>query len=155
MGTPDVLMIEAAPGAKEIEQAKWRGGATPDEGVVDALPYIDHDYADPKVKAEVDKMIAEEMRLSSKKPADFLAELPAVPSINPQVSLFGLNYFEHFTQYSSPGCARVIRFSFVMQQMLWKLRMVLISLDKNDVSFIRIIQCLRKSSTVCELEKLR
>lgn len=84
MGTPDVLMIEAAPGAKEIEQAKWRGGATPDEGVVDALPYIDHDYADPKVKAEVDKMIAEEMRLSSKKPADFLAELPAVPSINPQ-----------------------------------------------------------------------
>lgn len=84
MGTPDVLMIEAAPGAKEIEQAKWRNG-TLDESVVDALPYIDHDYADPKVKAEVDKMIAEEMRVSSKKPADFLAELPAVPSINPQV----------------------------------------------------------------------
>jgi len=84
MGTPDVLMIEAPPGAKEIEQAKWRGGGTLDESV-DALPYIDHDYADPKVKAEVDKMIAEEMRVSSKKPADFLAELPAVPSINLQV----------------------------------------------------------------------
>ncbi|XP_024384036.1 pre-mRNA-splicing factor SPF27 homolog [Physcomitrium patens] len=82
MGSPDVLMIEAAPGAKEIEQAKWRNGALDD--TVDALPYIDHDYADPKVKAEVDKMIAEEMRLSSKKPSDFLAELPPVPSINAQ-----------------------------------------------------------------------
>jgi hypothetical protein len=86
MGSPDVLMIEAAPGAKQIEQAKWRGGAL-DDGQVDALPYIDHDYADPKVKAEVDKLIAEEMRLSTKKPADFLAELPPVPSINSQVNL--------------------------------------------------------------------
>ncbi|KAG0559405.1 hypothetical protein KC19_10G102000 [Ceratodon purpureus] len=78
MGSADVLMIEAAPGAR----AMWRSGAF--EESVDALPYIDNDYADPKVKAEVDKMIAEEMRVSSKKPSDFLGDLPSVPFMNPQ-----------------------------------------------------------------------
>lgn len=83
MGSPDVLMIEAADKEGNGQQAKWRNGAM--EDIVDALPYIDHDYGDPKVKAEVDKLIAEEMRVSSKRPADFLAELPPAPVINLQV----------------------------------------------------------------------
>ena len=87
MGTPDVLMLAAPPGASPLAQAQWRRGSS-DADSVDALPYIDHDYADPQVKADVDKLIADEMRLSTKKPADFLAELPPVPSINPQVLCF-------------------------------------------------------------------
>lgn len=87
MGSPDMFMIEAAPGAKDIELAKWRSG--PLDESVDALPYIDHDYTDAKLKAEVDQLVAEEMRASFKKPADFLAELPVVPSINSQVWFIG------------------------------------------------------------------
>lgn len=83
MGSPDVLMIEAPGKEGNGQQAKWRNGAM--EDIVDALPYIDHDYGDPKVKAEVDKLIAEEMRVSSKRPADFLAELPPAPVINLEV----------------------------------------------------------------------
>lgn len=98
MGSPDVLMIEAAD-----KQAKWRNGAM--EDIVDALPYIDHDYVDPKVKAEVDKLIAEEMRVSSKKPADFLAELPPAPVINLQVlfspSFPPLHHMQHYSLLTS------------------------------------------------------
>ncbi|KAL1317248.1 hypothetical protein HN51_069333 [Arachis hypogaea] len=49
---------------------------------IDALPYIDSDYADPRVKAEVDRLVEEEMRRSTKKPADFLNDLPPLPTFN-------------------------------------------------------------------------
>lgn len=67
-------MIEGPPAA-------WNSGVL-DNSDVDALPYIDHDYSDPKVKAEVDKLIEDEMRRSSKRPADFLAQLPPVPKFD-------------------------------------------------------------------------
>lgn len=73
-------MLEGPPGLSS-SLANWTSGefVSPD---VDALPYIDHDYADPKVKAEVDKLIEDEMRRSSKRPADFLSELPPVPKFD-------------------------------------------------------------------------
>ncbi|GAA0160055.1 RNA splicing factor [Lithospermum erythrorhizon] len=67
----DVLMLEAPP----PPPPSWATGAE----VIDALPYIDDDYGDPKVKAEVDRLVEEEMRRSSKKPSDFLKDLPPLP----------------------------------------------------------------------------
>lgn len=49
---------------------------------IDALPYIDEDYGDPRVKAEVDRLVEEEMRRSVKKPADFLRDLPPMPKFD-------------------------------------------------------------------------
>jgi pre-mRNA-splicing factor SPF27 len=45
--------------------------------LIDALAYIDP--LTPDVKQQVDKLIEEEMRRSSRRPADYLKELPAVP----------------------------------------------------------------------------
>ncbi|XP_023518986.1 pre-mRNA-splicing factor SPF27 homolog [Cucurbita pepo subsp. pepo] len=70
----DILMLEAPP---QPSQPAWRVSA--DAEVIDALPYIDDDYADPRVKAEVDRLVEEEMRRSSKRPADFLKDLPPLP----------------------------------------------------------------------------
>ncbi|KAF2949529.1 pre-mRNA-splicing factor SPF27 homolog [Oryza sativa Japonica Group] len=75
-GTREVLMLEAPPAPSG---APWR--APPDAEAVDALPYIDGDYGDPAVKREVDRMVEEEMRRGSRKPADFLRDLPPVPAI--------------------------------------------------------------------------
>ncbi|KAG6550200.1 hypothetical protein Mapa_008160 [Marchantia paleacea] len=75
MGSLDVLMLEAPP-----TQGRWRNGVMDDS--VDALPYIDHDYANAQLKAEVDKLIEEEMRNSTKRPADFLADLPPAPVLD-------------------------------------------------------------------------
>jgi pre-mRNA-splicing factor SPF27 len=69
-------MLEAPPAPSG---APWR--APPDAEAVDALPYIDGDYGDPAVKREVDRMVEEEMRRGSRKPADFLRDLPPVPAI--------------------------------------------------------------------------
>ena len=81
----DILMLKGTP-------SPWSSGVleNPD---IDALPYIDHDYANPKVKAEVDKLIEEEMRCSSKRPADFLAQLPPVPKFDFTVCLLLLLVF--------------------------------------------------------------
>lgn len=68
-GDPDVLMLEAPPSSSPVE-------------IIDALPYIDDDYGDPKVKEEVDRLVEEEMRRSSKKPSDFLKGLPPLPKFN-------------------------------------------------------------------------
>ncbi|KAK1384097.1 Pre-mRNA-splicing factor like [Heracleum sosnowskyi] len=68
----DVLMLEAPPSSRP----SWSTGAD----VIDALPYIDDEY----VKEEVDRMIQKEMRLSAKKPSDFLKQLPPIPSFNLQ-----------------------------------------------------------------------
>jgi pre-mRNA-splicing factor SPF27 len=51
----------------------WRKG----EDLLDALPYIDP--LTPDVKSQVDKLIEEEMRQSTKRPADYLKELPPMP----------------------------------------------------------------------------
>ncbi|TYJ99022.1 pre-mRNA-splicing factor SPF27-like protein [Cucumis melo var. makuwa] len=72
----DILMLEAPP---QPSQPAWRVSA--DAEVIDALPYIDDDYADPRVKAEVDRLVEEEMRRSSKRPADFLKDLPPLPKL--------------------------------------------------------------------------
>ncbi|XP_028786854.1 pre-mRNA-splicing factor SPF27 homolog [Neltuma alba] len=70
----EILMLEAPP-------SHARPTAS-DAEIIDALPYIDDDYADPRVKAEVDRLVEEEMRRSSKKPADFLKDLPPPPKFN-------------------------------------------------------------------------
>ncbi|CAN6925592.1 unnamed protein product, partial [Brassica oleracea] len=72
----DVLMLEAAPEASK----PWASAANAE--VIDALPYIDDDYGNPLIKAEVDRLVEEEMRRSSRKPADFLKELPPLPKFD-------------------------------------------------------------------------
>ncbi|CAN6584849.1 unnamed protein product [Malus baccata var. baccata] len=76
-GSHDVLMLEAPPS----EGPAWPGPLTNAE-TIDALPYIDDDYANPDVKREVDRMVEEELRRTAKKPADFLKELPPLPKPN-------------------------------------------------------------------------
>ncbi|KAL1540167.1 Pre-mRNA-splicing factor SPF27 [Salvia divinorum] len=73
-GNTNILMLEAPP-----QPAPAPAPAAP---IVDALPYIDDDYGNPKVKEEVDRLVEEEMRFSSKKPSDFLKELPPLPTFN-------------------------------------------------------------------------
>lgn len=77
----DILMLEAPP----PQGPAWPGPLTNAE-TIDALPYIDDDYANPDVKREVDRMVEEELRRSAKKPADFLKDLPPLPKPNFQVS---------------------------------------------------------------------
>lgn len=67
----DILMLEAPP-ASDSSRPAWSSGAD----IIDALPYIDDDYGNPAVKAEVDRLVEEEMRRSTKKPSDFLKDLP-------------------------------------------------------------------------------
>lgn len=74
-GNTDILMLEAPP---ELVRA-------PAAEIIDALPYIDDDYGNPVIKAEVDRLVEEEMRRSSKKPSDFLKDLPPLPKFNFQV----------------------------------------------------------------------
>lgn len=52
---------------------------------IDALPYIDDEYSDPQVKAQVDLLIEDEMRRSSKRPSDYLKDLPPVAKFNFEV----------------------------------------------------------------------
>ena len=69
--------MAAAPLALEFtahgQSAGWRRG----EDLIDALPYID--TLPPEAKKQVDALIEEELRRSTKKPADYLREMPAVP----------------------------------------------------------------------------
>jgi pre-mRNA-splicing factor SPF27 len=53
----------------------WRSG----EELIDALPYIDP--LAPDVKRQVESLIEEEMRRSTKRPADYLKDLPAMPAM--------------------------------------------------------------------------
>ncbi|KAL8489705.1 hypothetical protein ACS0TY_025554 [Phlomoides rotata] len=71
-GNTDILMLEAPPQLP----------AAPAAVIIDALPYIDDDYGNPKVKAEVDRLVEDEMRRSSAKPSDFLKSLPPLPTFN-------------------------------------------------------------------------
>jgi len=62
------------------------GGARRGEDLIDALPYVDP--LPPDTKRSVEQLIEEEMRRSSKRPADYLKELPEVPeSVIPEDSL--------------------------------------------------------------------
>ncbi|KAJ8553467.1 hypothetical protein K7X08_024145 [Anisodus acutangulus] len=70
----DVLMLEAPP--------EYRPAVCSSAEVIDALPYIDDDYGDPSVKEEVDRLVEEEMHRSSKKPSDFLKNLPPLRKFN-------------------------------------------------------------------------
>ncbi|KAK6285073.1 hypothetical protein POUND7_004025 [Theobroma cacao] len=72
----EILMLEAPPEAAR----PWASASSAE--ILDALPYIDDDYGNPKVKEEVDRLVEEEMRRSTKKPADFLKDLPPLPSFN-------------------------------------------------------------------------
>ncbi|OVA17465.1 Pre-mRNA-splicing factor SPF27 [Macleaya cordata] len=71
----DILMLEAPP---EASHPSWSGT----QEIIDSLPYIDDDYGDPNVKEVVDKLVEEEMRRSTKKPADYLKDLPPAPKSN-------------------------------------------------------------------------
>ncbi|KAK8479368.1 hypothetical protein V6N11_027619 [Hibiscus sabdariffa] len=72
----EILMLEAPPDAVR----PWASASTAE--TLDALPYIDDDYGNPKVKEEVDRLVEEEMRRSIKKPADFLKDLSPLPTFN-------------------------------------------------------------------------
>ncbi|KAK7383449.1 hypothetical protein VNO78_29128 [Psophocarpus tetragonolobus] len=71
MADGDVLMLEAA--------ASY---SRPNAEIIDALPYIDEDYAEVRVKVEVDRLVEDEMRRSSKKPTHFLKDFPPLPNSN-------------------------------------------------------------------------
>lgn len=58
---------------KAAATGHWRRG----QELIDSLPYIDP--LTPDVKATVDGLIEEEMRSSTKRPADYLKELPPLP----------------------------------------------------------------------------
>ncbi|KAK9668825.1 hypothetical protein RND81_13G089300 [Saponaria officinalis] len=77
-GNGDVLMLEAAADAAR----PWASASNAE--IIDALPYIDDDYANPSVKQEVDRLVEEEMRRSLRKPSDYLKDLPPVPKFNLQ-----------------------------------------------------------------------
>ncbi|PKI60009.1 pre-mRNA-splicing factor SPF27 homolog [Punica granatum] len=72
----DVLMLEAPP---DPTRPSWASPSNAE--TIDALPYIDEDYGHPVVKQEVDRLVEEEMRRSSKKPSDFLKDLPPLPKL--------------------------------------------------------------------------
>lgn len=83
----DVLMLEAPP---DPTRPSWVSASNAE--IIDALPYIDEDYGHPAVKQEVDRLVEQEMRRSSKKPSDFLKDLPPLPKltfeVNPSSSSF-------------------------------------------------------------------
>lgn len=85
------MMLEAAPDAAR----PWASASNAE--TIDALPYIDDDYANPAVKQQVDRLVEEEMRRSSKKPSDFLKDLPPLPKFNFEVlSPNSPNFFYFF-----------------------------------------------------------
>jgi hypothetical protein len=84
----DILYMDAAPahdGPLKLEGSRsWRRGEMDED--IDALPYIDmQGVSDQSWKKEVERMLADEMKKSTKKPADYLAELPPAPRLNFEV----------------------------------------------------------------------
>lgn len=70
------MLLEASP----VNRHSWRNTQT--ESLIDALPYFDQEYEDNRVKADVKRMIQEEMKKGTKKPIDFLNEMPPAPVPN-------------------------------------------------------------------------
>lgn len=89
-GQAEVLLLEGP-------RPAWRVGGGEAEQLVDALPYFDKEYEDGAVRAEVNRLVQEEMRRSRKRPADFRKELPAVPPIRPEVQ-----NQPHFARWTRP-----------------------------------------------------
>lgn len=85
----DVLMLEAPPAPSGPSWSSSYNAET-----IDALPYIDEDYGHQIVKQEVDRLVEEEMRRSSKKPSDYLKELPPIPKLTFEVNFYILLYFK-------------------------------------------------------------
>ncbi|KAL5719352.1 hypothetical protein ACHQM5_012142 [Ranunculus cassubicifolius] len=79
----EILMLEAPPPSQNSLTSTLSGLAR--EEIIDALLYIDDDYSDPNVKAEVDRLVEEEMRKSTKKPSDFLKSFPPAAKPNFEV----------------------------------------------------------------------
>ncbi|KAL9236073.1 hypothetical protein vseg_010780 [Gypsophila vaccaria] len=77
-GKEEILMIESATELARPWASAWNAE------IIDALPYIDDDYSNPRVKQEVDCLVEEEMRRSLKKPSDYLIDLPNLPTFNLQ-----------------------------------------------------------------------
>lgn len=106
----DILMLEAAPEASR----PW--SASSNAETIDALPYIDEDYGNPAIKIEVDRLVEDEMRRSSKKPSDFLKDLPPIPTFNFEVRvlnfLLGVIYLFLFFNYCQ-GFEQCSSFCFV------------------------------------------
>ncbi|KAG0466425.1 hypothetical protein HPP92_018005 [Vanilla planifolia] len=73
----EILMLDAPP---DPSREGWT--IINQKDFIDALPYIDDDYGDPRVKEEVDTLVESEMRKSVKKPADFLKDLPPLPTLD-------------------------------------------------------------------------
>eukprot|EP00899_Mesostigma_viride_P002197 jgi/Mesvir1/11979/Mv00293-RA.1 len=61
-----------------VQSSRWGEGSMAPE--IDALPYIDQQYGEPDLKAQVDALIEEEMKRSTKKPSDYLKDLPPAPA---------------------------------------------------------------------------
>ncbi|KMZ73621.1 Pre-mRNA-splicing factor SPF27-like protein [Zostera marina] len=73
----DILMLEAS-----SESIPRQSSSSKELPIIDALPYLDDEYGDPRVKAVVDSLVEEEMRRSLKKPLDFLRDLPSMPKFD-------------------------------------------------------------------------
>ncbi|KAL5059346.1 hypothetical protein RYX36_030950 [Vicia faba] len=69
----DVLMLEAP-------LSYGSRSSNSDAEIIDALPYINDDYNDPRVKIKVDRLVKEELHRNSKKPVDFLKDFPHFPT---------------------------------------------------------------------------
>lgn len=87
MTPPPALLLEAPSPSSSV------GVAVKKAAIVDALPYIDDEYGNPSVKADVDRLVEEELRRSVKSPAHFLLDLPKLPTSKFPVLLHTFFFF--------------------------------------------------------------
>lgn len=90
MTQPPPLLLEAPLPSSSV------GVAMKKAAMMDALPYIDDEYGNPAVKADVDRLVEEELRRSVKSPAHFLLDLPKLPTSKFPVLLHAFFFFFPF-----------------------------------------------------------